>query len=114
RAAATGRPDARRSVALRGEGARAGVRRLSRISRLRDAAALVGRDLRAANAGDARAVRHRIDGRGLVLERSLYERGRTTGLRRSQRLHGGPCVLRAATGTPRREVPARALADDHD
>ncbi len=51
-----GRHDARRSGCLSGQGARARVRRLSRLPGVRDAAAVVGRSHRAADARHAGAL----------------------------------------------------------
>ena len=51
----------------------AAVRALPALPRLRHAAAVVGRDDRAGDPRHARALRRRVDGRRLVLERALLE-----------------------------------------
>ena len=87
-------------------GARGRVRFVPRLSRLRDAAAFVGRIDRAADAEDARALRPPRDGSGVVLERALHQRSRAPGIRRSRRLRGGSRVLYAARRAARRRLPA--------
>ena len=101
---------ARGSRGLPGDRARSGVRHVPCLSRVRLPAAVVGRDHHPADAEDARAVRCRVDGRGLVLERALRERSGAARIRRPQRLRGGPGVLFTACRPARRCIPAGAIA----
>ncbi len=110
----SGRPHARRPVRLRGQGPRRGVRNLPAPSRLRHAAAVLGRAHRAADAGHAGALRPRRDGAGVVLERALHQRGRPARLRGPRRVHGRSGVLRAADVAARSCLSGPALAAHPD
>ena len=100
---------------LPSQGARAGLRTLSRLSRVRHAAAVVGRADGAADADDARAVRPRGDGAGVVLEHALHcarpggsltrTAGRTWPIRISSRRRPG-CSIRAICASARFGDPA--------
>ena len=111
-AAQPGRPDVDGSRAIRGEGARAGMRAIPCLSRLRDAATVVRWHDGAADAENARALRCCIDGARVVLERAFHERGGTPRVCGSQCLHGRPRFLPPARGIARRRLPARPLAAD--
>ena len=75
-----------------------------------------GGDDRARDPRHARALRRRVDGRGLVLERAFPERGRTARVRRPQPLRRAiPAFVDVPDGHRRSGLPARALAPDpHD
>ena len=107
-----GRPDARGSRALPGRGARAGVRTLSPLPRVRLSAAILWRHHGTADPGDARVVRRGRHGAGDVLERALHERGRAPRVCGPQRVRGRSRVLRATCGIARSGVPSGARRAD--
>ena len=87
----------------------AGVRTLSRLSRVRHAAAVVGRADGAADARDARALRPRGDGAGVVLEHAFHrEAGRLAYADRSALR--GRSRLRCAAGRAARSATTCASA----
>ncbi len=94
------------------EGARAGVRSVPDVQRVRHAAAVVGRAHHPADARHARALRPAGHGPGDVLERALHQRSRASRLCRSRHVHGRPGFLHTAHRAARPRIPARALATD--
>src|SRR6266496_3214296 len=94
--------------------ARAGVRSVSRLQGLRHATAFE-RNHGPADAANARTLRSRSDGSGVVLERAFRERGGPARLRGPGRLHCRSRFRRCAEGAARPRLSARALAaNPHD